>query len=376
MAIINGTSGDDILNGTNSADQIFGFAGNDILNGNGGNDQLDGGTGADTMSGGTGNDVYFVDDVGDSVIESSGQGTDQVRTTLAAYALGANVERLLFTGSGGFTGTGNDLNNEIIGGASADTITGGDGYDYLVGFGGDDSLYGGADGDTLDGGTGADYLEGNAGDDVYLVDNVLDTVVEASGEGTDIVYTSLAAYTLGADVENLRYNVGSSNFTGTGNALDNVITGGSGNDDLSGLDGNDELAGGTGGDTLAGGDGDDLLIGGNGADTMTGGADADTFRWSSQFESGLGASADRITDFATGTDLIDLGFVDADFTTGGNQSFAFIGNAAFSNTAGELRYFDDGTDTWVQGDTNGDGMADFEIALTGVMTLAGADFVL
>ena len=106
------------------------MGGNDILSGNGGNDQLDGGIGADTMSGGTGSDIYFVDDVGDSVFENAGEGTDEVRTTLSAYTLGANVEKLRFTGSGGFAGTGNALNNEIHGGASADTLIGGDGWDY------------------------------------------------------------------------------------------------------------------------------------------------------------------------------------------------------------------------------------------------------
>jgi len=376
MATINGTAGDDTLNGTNSADQIFGLGGNDILFGNGGSDQLDGGTGADTMTGGTGNDIYFVDDVGDSVIEASGEGTDQVRTTLAAYALGANVEKLRFIGSGSFTGTGNELNNEVEGGASADILYGGDGWDYLIGRGGSDTLYGGADGDTLDGGAGADQMEGNEGDDVYLVDDVGDVVVELSGEGTDLVYTTLASYALGADVENLDYNSFTGNFAGTGNALDNHIFGGSGADTLSGLDGDDELYGETGADILLGGDGDDLLVGGTGTDTSTGGAGADTFRLATQYESGLGASADRITDFAPGTDLIDLGSVDADTGTGGNQAFAFIGSAAFSNSAGELRTFDDGIDTWVQADTNGDGVADFEIALTGVLTLAATDFIL
>ncbi len=378
MAIITGTSGDDTLNGTSSADQIFGLGGNDILNGGGGNDQLDGGTGADTMSGGTGNDIYFVDDAGDSVIELSGQGTDQVRTTLAAYALGANVEKLLFTGSGNFTGTGNALNNEIQGGTSDDTISGGDGYDYLIGGAGADSLYGGADGDTLQGGTGADYMEGNGGDDVYIVDDAGDTVVELSGEGIDHVYSSLAVYTLPDEFENLTYNgVSGGSFTATGNALDNIIYGGGGDDSLSGGDGADELRGGGGSDSLDGGNGDDLLVGGGGpgADTMTGGAGADTFRIG-YYESNSGASSDVITDFASGVDLIDLSGWDADINTGGNQAFSFVGSSAFSSTAGELRYYFDGTDTWVQGDINGDAAADFEIMLSGTVTPVATDFIL
>lgn len=375
MATITGTSGDDTLNGTSGADLIFGLAGNDILNGNGGNDQLDGGTGADTMSGGTGNDIYFVDDVGDSVIELSGQGTDQVRTTLAAYALGANVEKLLFNGSGSFTGTGNDLSNEIQGGASNDILYGNDGYDTLLGGGGSDSLYGGADGDVLDGGSGADYLEGNSGDDVYLVDNVGDSVVEAANEGTDQVYTTLSSYTLGADVENLNYNSFTGNFSGTGNSLNNIIVGGTGSDTLSGLDGNDELRGSTGADTLDGGNGNDLLIAGNGADVMTGGADADTFRIGF-YEAGTGAAADTITDFASGTDIIDVSGWDANTGVAGNQAFSFIGNSAFSSTAGELRYDTVGSDTVVQGDINGDGVADFELVLNGNPIPAGSDFIL
>ncbi|HYI64993.1 MAG TPA: calcium-binding protein [Allosphingosinicella sp.] len=376
MATITGTSGDDTLNGTSSADLIFGLGGNDILNGNGGNDQLDGGTGADTMSGGTGSDIYFVDDAGDTVIEASGQGNDEVRTTLAAYALTADVERLKFTGSGSFTGTGNDLSNEITGGTSNDTLYGGDGHDTLVGGGGDDTLYGEEGHDTLIGGTGSDTMVGGDGNDVYIVDSTGDTVTEAAGEGTDQVFTSLATYVLPDEIENLNYNAITGNFTGTGNGLDNVIYGGTGNDTLSGLDGNDELRASSGSDSLFGGDGDDLLVGASGTDTSEGGAGADTFRFSSAYESGLGAGADRITDFAPGTDLIDLAGADADIATPGNQVFTFVGNAAFSNTAGELRYYDDGTDTWVQADTNGDGIADFEIALTGVLTLAGSDFIL
>ena len=112
------------------------------------------------------------------MIENAGEGTDEVRTTLNSYTLGSNVEKLRFTGSGSFAGTGNALNNEFHGGASADILIGGGGWDYLIGGADDDSLYGGADGDTLDGGLGADYMEGNSGDDVYIVNNAGDTVVE------------------------------------------------------------------------------------------------------------------------------------------------------------------------------------------------------
>ncbi|MBV9932373.1 MAG: calcium-binding protein [Alphaproteobacteria bacterium] len=376
MAIINGTSGNDTLTGTSGADQIFGFGGDDTLYGGGGNDRLDGGTGADTMYGGTGNDIYFVDDVGDSVIEYSGEGTDEVRTTLASYALGANVENLTFTGSGGFTGTGNELNNVITGGASSDTLYGNDGYDQLYGGGGDDNLYGGDGGDVLSGGTGADHMEGGTGDDVYIVDNVGDVVVENSGEGSDYVYTTLTTYTLPDNVEGGQYNGTTPlDFTFTGNALDNVMYGGGGNDVLSGLDGADTLRGQAGNDTLDGGNGDDLLIGGAGADTLTGGAGADMFRIG-YYESGTGAGADRITDFTSGVDQIDLSGWDANTNVAGDQAFTFVGNAAFTSTAGELRTYFDGTNTWIQGDINGDGVADFEVKLDGAVTVVSSDFVL
>jgi len=375
MAIINGTSGNDTLTGTSSADQIFGFAGDDILSGGGGNDRLDGGTGADTMFGGTGNDIYFVDDVGDSVVEYSGEGTDEVRTTLASLTLGANVENLTFTGSGGFTGTGNELNNVITGGASGDNLSGGDGYDQLYGGGGDDSLYGGDGGDVLSGGTGADHMEGGTGDDVYIVDNVGDVVVENSGEGSDYVYTTLTTYTLPDNVESGSYNGTSvADFTLTGNALDNTLYGAAGNDVLSGLDGADTIRGQGGDDVLDGGNGADLLIGGAGADTMTGGAGADTFRIG-YYESGTGAGADRIADFTTGADKIDLSGWDADVNTAGDQAFNFVGGAAFTGTAGELRTYFDGTDTWIQGDINGDAVADFEVKLDGAVTIVSGDII-
>ncbi|HYW17465.1 MAG TPA: calcium-binding protein [Allosphingosinicella sp.] len=374
MAIINGTGANDTLNGTTSSDTINGLGGDDTLFGNGGSDTLDGGTGADTMYGGTGNDTYIVDDVNDLVVENSGEGTDTVRTSLAAYALTANVENLRFTGVGGFTGVGNDLNNDIQGGGGNDTLIGDDGHDTLNGNGGDDELFGGGGHDTLNGGTGVDYLEGNDGNDAYVVDNVGDVVIEASGEGVDIVFSNLATYTLAAEVENLQAN-GSGNFAGTGNVLDNVIYGAGSDDTLSGGDGNDELRGSAGNDTLIGGNGDDRLIGSSGADTHTGGADDDTFVIGA-FDSGIMLDADRITDFQSGADVVDLSSWDADLNAPGNQAFTFVGSAAFTGTAGELRIYFDGNDTLALGDITGDGVADFEIRFDGVVGLAGSDFIL
>ncbi len=212
---------------------IFGGNGNDTLAGGGGNDRL---------QGNLGNDTYLVD-AGDNVVEFAGEGTDTVRTALAAYTLGANVENLTYTGSGSFTGNGNALDNVIIGG------TGGD---YLIG---------GAGNDTLTGGTGtANTLQGGTGNDTYVVGAIGDSVIEFAGEGIDIVQTALAAYTLRANVENLTYT-GSGNFAGSGNALDNIIVGGTGNDTLTGGIGNDTLSGGLGDDhfVFANGDGFDTV---------------------------------------------------------------------------------------------------------------------
>ncbi|WP_375459324.1 calcium-binding protein, partial [uncultured Enterovirga sp.] len=166
----------DLLTGTAGNDNLVGAAGADEIRGLGGDDTLDGGAGTDTLIGGLGNDTYILGQAGDLVTEAAGEGTDAVRTGLATYTLGANVEALTFTGTGSFTGTGNALANAIIGGAGNDTLTGGDGND------------------TLTGGTGIDSLVGGLGDDVYIVDVAGDVVTEAASAGTDEVRTALASY--------------------------------------------------------------------------------------------------------------------------------------------------------------------------------------
>ncbi|HEX5340940.1 MAG TPA: calcium-binding protein, partial [Duganella sp.] len=235
---------------------------NDSLFGGDGDDRLDGLAGADQMSGGLGNDTYTVDQSGDKVFESADAGDDLVQvafTKADTFVMGDNIERATITAAAGIAVnvTGNALDNWLIGNAAANT------------------LIGGAGNDTLDGGASADKLSGGLDDDLYLVDNAGDVVTELAGQGLDRVETTLAKYTLTANVEDLQFK-GSVAFTGTGNELGNSITGGTGNDTLSGLGGDDILKGGDGNDSLSGGNGDDQLDAGTGVDVVDGGVGIDT----------------------------------------------------------------------------------------------------
>ncbi len=120
-----GLGGDDFIDGLAGNDLLYGDAGDDTLVGGQGEDRLFGGLDTDTMTGGTGNDWYYLDNINDQVIEESGEGLDKVFTTLANYTLGASVEVLSFFGTGDFVGTGNDLDNRVVGGAGNDTLVGG-----------------------------------------------------------------------------------------------------------------------------------------------------------------------------------------------------------------------------------------------------------
>jgi Ca2+-binding RTX toxin-like protein len=223
-----GSIGDQTIRGGTGNDLLDGQQGDDRLFGGAGNDQLIGGLGADYMDGGAGNDTYAVDNAGDVVVELPGGGTDTVQSSIT-YTLGDTVENLVLTGVDPIGGTGNALDNVLTGNGAANL------------------LRGGAGNDTLDGGAGADTLEGGAGNDIYVVDNAGDTVTEAAGEGTDEIRTTLAAYALGANVENLT-GLSASGQTLTGNGDANIITGGGGNDVLDGGAGADTLIGGLGND--------------------------------------------------------------------------------------------------------------------------------
>ncbi len=210
-----GGEGDDFLRGGADNDSLYGdynpsrfpvstymeiAGGNDTLNGIAtvwGNDVLDGGEGNDELYGGDGNDIL------------SGRDGDD-----ALYG-GDGVDRL-------DGGAGVDI---LDGGFGDDELHGGDGNDYLVAGLGNDALYGEDGDDRLSSGTESgpanSILDGGSGNDTYVIDSASDTVLESAGNGIDTVETAFD-YVLPENVENLTVSGG---YTGTGNALDNVLRG-------------------------------------------------------------------------------------------------------------------------------------------------------
>jgi Ca2+-binding RTX toxin-like protein len=153
---------------------------------------------------------------------------------------------------------------------------------------------------------------------------------------------------------------------------DNTLRGGLGSDVLVAGGGNDLILGGDGNDIVSAGAGVDRIIGGNGADALGGGLGRDFFDYNAITESGP-LLRDRIADFRRGEDLIDLSTIDADIDgTAGNQAFTFIGSIAFTGVDGQLRF----ANGRLEGDVNGDRIADFAIDVTGIAALTRFDFVL
>ncbi|QNM82911.1 calcium-binding protein [Sphingomonas sabuli] len=360
-----------VMGGNAGNNQLFGGSGvDDVLYGAGGNDYLNGGTGADAMFGGSGHDTFFVDNTADFVSDrwsdlgATGDGVDEVRTSVSFALVGgdrADIEHVTLIGTAAINATGNALVNELSGNAAANT---------------------------LNGAAGADVMRGGGGNDVYYVDNGGDRVIETSAAGGADTVRSSVSFELGNNVENLQLT-GAVASMGTGNALANrisgnnqlnVLLGEAGDDVLTGNGGQDTLLGGIGDDQIDGGTGEDWVEGGVGKDIVTGGSDADLFVFRSGDFAGLSAgSCDRIIDFSQADgDQIRLNSIDANGANGSttNEAFSFIGSAAFHGVAGELRYVQNAGNTFVMGDTNGDGAADFMIRLDGLHSLAASDFLL
>jgi Ca2+-binding RTX toxin-like protein len=343
---LNGGDGNDGLFGAAGNDTLNGGAGSDGLSGGDGDDWLDGGAGADRLGGGAGNDTYVVDDAGDMVAEAQGQGMDTIVASVS-YTLGQNlagvnaeynnVENLTLAGTANINGSGNALDNVIIGNGGNNVLDGGAGADTMIGGAGNDSyvvddagdvvienanegsdtvftregytlganlenltltgagwwdlkgnelgnvLSGNEGWNMLDGAAGADTMMGGAGNDTYVVDNAGDVVIENANEGTDAVSASVS-YTLGASVENLTLT-GTANLSGTGNAQANVITGNSGSNVLNG---------GAGADTMIGGAGNDSYVVDDAGDVVSENANEGTDSVSASVSYTLGANVESL----------------------------------------------------------------------------------
>jgi Ca2+-binding RTX toxin-like protein len=228
---------------------------------------------ASKMAGGADNDFYIVNATS-TIIELGGEGIDRVRAW-SSYTLPANVENLELVSTSNFSGTGNTLDNVLIGNAGNNTITG------LAGN------------DTLDGGGGVDKLIGGTGNDTYVIDNSRDAITENTNEGIDHVL-SYITYTLGTNLEALTLKDGLA-INGTGNAINNLIIGNSSANTINGTGGNDILQGAAGNDVLTDTSGNGMLDGGEGNDTITGGIGKEVM---------IGGKGNDIIVTSTGADVL------------------------------------------------------------------------
>ncbi|MEW6248926.1 MAG: calcium-binding protein [Nitrospirota bacterium] len=272
---LDGADGNDLLIGgflrelevgfqQGGSDVLIGGLGDDILVPIGGTIEFSGGVRPvgddpmlpdDILIGGPGNDTYVLYHADEVVVELADEGTDTVRTSVT-YVLPSHVENLILVTAGveaSPNGTGNELDNLLVGNTSANVLSGGAGDDTLVGG----TPFGGSTNEAFTDAELDDQVEdvliGGTGDDTYLLfgtswqNNLPDIVVESPDEGVDTVM-SRNSYALGANVENLTL-LGDAPINGTGNALDNVLIGNLASNTLTGSGGNDILRGGAGDDT-------------------------------------------------------------------------------------------------------------------------------
>jgi Ca2+-binding RTX toxin-like protein len=307
---------------------IFGYAGNDTLYGGVGNERIEGGYGNDTLDGGGGNNTLL-----------GGAGND--RLIVAA------------TGSG----------TTIDGGADTDTLV----------------VSGSV---TLGGLSNVEAIELQSGATLTLTGAQFSTIVLGSVvSGTGSITINMAVGDLLMNAQFLTIAGGSTlSYVINGSSDSEVIKGGAGATyTINGGDGSDQIRGGNLADIIMGGNGNDKIEGGQGADTLTGGGGGDTFRYQSASASGLGAAADHITDFVSGTDHLGFVLLDANPGTLGIDPFSYIDTQSFHATgAAEIRYETAGADLMVQLDTNGDGLADMAIYLNGLGggALSSGDFLI
>jgi serralysin len=380
-----GGTGDDTITGNAAVNRLEGGSGNDIL---------DGGAGADTMIGGSGYDIYYIDDVGDVIVDPDDWGSDTVYSSVS-FTLGATLENLILTGAGAANGTGNSLGNTLTGNAGDNTLVSGGGADRIDGGAGNDRIVVGAfDFLSADGGDGVDTLVLlGAGDSLHVPETRWSTLIwgfehfDITGAGDNSLYVSKAAVLFsGEQVGSKRVtiverdqgdvvhfwdggwtNVGAvTNTKGTfdrwvsGNAEVQVeqvpgaiVVGTAGNDSLNGGDGNDILYGQGGDDTLRGG-----MAAAGGTNQLWGGTGNDTASYvflNDVIYADLGAQAGYV-----GGVLIDQ-MNSIENVIGGAGYDVLVGDAGgnvLSGGAGvDLLYGQGGDDTLIGGEPDYDGIA-------------------
>lgn len=366
MAIARGTLIHDYIAGKGN-DRVIGNSLANILMGQGGNDTIYGAAGADVLRGGAGIDVLSGDDGNDTLVADGGDdrliggaGIDRlVLVGSVAQTIDLRLTTAQATGVARLTLSGIE---QVTGGGGADTLTGNSLANLLQGAAGNDRLAGLEGADTLMGGAGIDRLDGGTGNDTIYADGGNDVIL--GGDGSDWLFLT------GSTAQRLDLRLATAQATGVatlsvtgiehaggGTGADMLIGAANGNA-LSGGAGDDKLYGHAGNDVLNGGAGRDALFGGAGADVLIGGADADRFIFTVAADAGTGAAADRIADFQHDIDVIDLI---------GLPLTGFVGSAAFSGRAGQLRW----SGTALEADLNGDRLADFAIVITGGVPDAG-----
>ena len=367
MALVNGTAGSDFIHvagdgrvppggftentaATNGQDQIVAGAGTDYIYAGGGDDHVR---------------IYAAEDVdGLAEIIDGETGVDTVflqfsgSVNLASVQF-LNIEQMLLIPPTGSL--------EIV--ISAEQFSG---FSAIAGSNSDETIIIAAPGIVSFKAENASLndvnrIVGSSGSDSFeIVARASPGFSIFAGQGNDNVsFTNTNTLKFGAPA-----------FTLNGGDGDDALTGAKGLFTLQGEAGNDKLTGGKLVDSLNGGTGKDKLTGGAGSDSLTGGTGRDLFIFQSAGDSPSGAgNRDTILDFSHAEgDRLDLSKIDADSGLAGNQAF-HLGGAVFTNTAGELIQTVSGGQTLLQGDINGDGIADFELALMGGPVLVASDFV-
>jgi Ca2+-binding RTX toxin-like protein len=338
---LTGSGYDDELEGNDEVNWLLGLDGDDTLIGGAGGDMLDGGQGNDTASYKWSAERVIVSLLTDTAGggDADGDELDSIENlTGSAYAdvlSGDDGDNVLDGFEGDNTLYGNGGRDVLHGGNDTDRLYGGEGADTIQSWGGDD---------TLDGGDDADYMLGGQGDDTYYVDDAADRVFDEVGHGTLDRVRASVTYSLaaGSEVEVLETTdqAGTTALDLIGNEFSNLITGN---------------------------DGINVIVGGLGIDTLRGNGGGDAFLWSSIDEIGL-LSPDIVADYSVAQgDVFHFTNIDADETVAGNQDFTFISTATFT-APGQINWFTNGTDTFIQLNTDADLAADGIIQLNGVLS--------